>query len=64
MIDDLIALKEKLDKIWKECFRKDSSFIETMRNAFKTSINKRKDAPPELLANYVNKLVQTGAKVS
>ena len=63
MIEELIALKERLDEIWKFCFQRDSHFIEAMKDALKNSINKRQNVPAELLAKFVNKLLRTGSKV-
>lgn len=63
MIEEIINLKERLDIFLAECFQKDSTFLQVMRDSLKFSMNKRKNVPAELLAKFVNKLLRSGSKV-
>ena len=49
MVQSLLDLKEKLDNIVEQCFNKDSKFVESLREAFESSVNKRQNKPAELI---------------
>ena len=52
MVQSLLDLKERLDNIIEVSFHKDQKFIDSMREAFEVSINKRQKYPAE----YIGKL--------
>ncbi|XP_078493450.1 cullin-4A isoform X1 [Ciona intestinalis] len=62
MVQDLLDLKEKLSNIVTKCFSKDLKFVEALREAFESSINKRQNKPAELIAKYVDQRMKSGNK--
>ncbi|XP_076820896.1 cullin-4A-like [Clavelina lepadiformis] len=62
MVQDLLDLKEKLDHIVEICFEKDPKFVESLREAFESSVNRRQNKPAELIAKYVDQKMKSGNK--
>ena len=54
MVQELLDLKEKADNIVEKCFDKDQKFVQSLRDAFEVSINRRQNKPAELIGEYVN----------
>uniref|UniRef100_H2ZFL9 Cullin-4 n=1 Tax=Ciona savignyi TaxID=51511 RepID=H2ZFL9_CIOSA len=49
MVQDLLDLKDKLSNIVQKCFCKDPKFVEALREALESSVNKRQNKPAELI---------------
>ena len=49
MVQSLLNLKDQLDLIVKTCFQDDPQFINSLREAFEVSINKRRNLPAEYI---------------
>ena len=72
MVPSLLSLKKQLDNTWRCAFRKDEELGHGLREAFETFMNKQKKTnatwntdnskPGEMIAKYVNELLQRGAK--
>jgi len=60
MVQSLLDLKERLDNIIEVSFHKDQKFIDSMREAFEVSINKRQKYPAEYIAKYVDQKMRSG----
>ena len=60
MVQQLLALRQRIFGILQVSFSNDSSFIESMKNAFENSINQRQNRPAELIAKYVDVIMRTG----
>lgn len=62
MVEELLDFKDKVDHIIEVCFLKNEKFINTMKEAFETYINKRPNKPAELIAKYVDSKLRAGNK--
>lgn len=72
MVVRLLALKQKLDNIWRFSFQKDEHLGHALRESFESFINKTKKStgtwgtdnskPSEMIAKYVDMLLKAGAK--
>uniref|UniRef100_H2ZFM0 Cullin-4 n=2 Tax=Ciona savignyi TaxID=51511 RepID=H2ZFM0_CIOSA len=62
MVQDLLDLKDKLSNIVQKCFCKDPKFVEALREALESSVNKRQNKPAELIAKYVDQRMKSGNK--
>lgn len=72
MVIHLLALKRRLDNIWKTAFQRDESLGHGIRESFATFINKTKKGDAtwgtdntkvgEMIAKYVDQLLRGGAK--
>nr|KAF6313823.1 cullin 4B [Pipistrellus kuhlii] len=51
MVQELLDFKDKVDHIIDICFMKNEKFINAMKEAFETFINKRPNKPAELIVN-------------
>lgn len=49
MVQDLLDLKEKLDRIVFDCFHTNDKFVQAVRDAFEYFINQRSNKPAELI---------------
>ncbi|XP_032959063.1 cullin-4B isoform X1 [Rhinolophus ferrumequinum] len=62
MVQELLDFKDKVDHIIDVCFLKNEKFINAMKEAFETFINKRPNKPAELIAKYVDSKLRAGNK--
>ncbi|XP_061430926.1 cullin-4A-like isoform X1 [Lethenteron reissneri] len=62
MVQELLDFKEKVDVIVEVCFQRSDKFINAMKEAFETFINKRLNKPAELIAKYVDSKLRAGNK--
>uniref|UniRef100_A0A8C2TSA9 Cullin 4A n=1 Tax=Coturnix japonica TaxID=93934 RepID=A0A8C2TSA9_COTJA len=62
MVQELLDFKDKVDHIIEVCFQKNEKFINLMKEAFETFINKRPNKPAELIAKYVDSKLRAGNK--
>uniref|UniRef100_UPI003AAEF061 cullin-4A isoform X2 n=1 Tax=Centroberyx gerrardi TaxID=166262 RepID=UPI003AAEF061 len=62
MVQDLLDFKDKMDNVAQGCFTRSESFINAMKEAFETFINKRPNKPAELIAKYVDSKLRAGNK--
>ncbi|XP_077976505.1 cullin-4B-like isoform X2 [Styela clava] len=62
MVQDLLDFKDKMDTITKSCFAQNQKFVDSLREAFETFINKRQNKPAELIAKYVDLRMRAGNK--
>uniref|UniRef100_A0A8C5PTN6 Cullin-4B n=1 Tax=Leptobrachium leishanense TaxID=445787 RepID=A0A8C5PTN6_9ANUR len=62
MVQELLDFKDKVDHVIDICFLKNEKFINAMKEAFETFINKRPNKPAELIAKYVDSKLRTGNK--
>ncbi|XP_054975938.1 cullin-4B isoform X3 [Sorex araneus] len=62
MVQELLDFKDKVDHIIDVCFMKNEKFINAMKEAFETFINKRPNKPAELIAKYVDSKLRAGNK--
>lgn len=72
MVVRLLALKQKLDNIWRTSFHKDDELGRQLRDSFESFINKVKKSsgtyntgnskPGEMIAKYIDILMKAGAK--
>ena len=53
MVQDLLDLKEKSDNIVEKCFGNDHKFVQSLKDAFEDSVNKRQNKPAELIGEWV-----------
>lgn len=60
MVQALLDLKEQLDNIVENSFQKDEKFLNSLREAFEVSINKRPTSPAEYIAKYVDQKMRSG----
>ena len=51
MVQELLDFKDKVDHIIDICFMKNEKFVNAMKEAFETFINKRPNKPAELIGN-------------
>lgn len=49
MVQELLDFKDKVDLIIDVCFMKNEKFVNAMKEAFETFINKRPNKPAELI---------------
>lgn len=49
MVQELLDFKDKVDHIIDVCFLKNEKFVNAMKEAFETFINKRPNKPAELI---------------
>lgn len=52
MVQELLDFKDKVDHIIDICFLKNEKFINAMKEAFETFINKRPNKPAELIGMF------------
>lgn len=52
MVQELLDFKDKVDHIIDICFLKNEKFINAMKEAFETFINKRPNKPAELIGTF------------
>uniref|UniRef100_A0A665W8E3 Cullin 4A n=1 Tax=Echeneis naucrates TaxID=173247 RepID=A0A665W8E3_ECHNA len=62
MVQDLLDFKDKMDNVAQSCFTRNEGFINAMKEAFETFINKRPNKPAELIAKYVDSKLRAGNK--
>ncbi|XP_049623516.1 cullin-4B isoform X2 [Suncus etruscus] len=62
MVQELLDFKDKVDHIIDICFMKNEKFINAMKEAFETFINKRPNKPAELIAKHVDSKLRAGNK--
>uniref|UniRef100_A0A8C6PDR3 Cullin-4A n=1 Tax=Nothobranchius furzeri TaxID=105023 RepID=A0A8C6PDR3_NOTFU len=62
MVQDLLDFKDKMDNVVQSCFARNEAFINAMKEAFETFINKRPNKPAELIAKYVDSKLRAGNK--
>ncbi|XP_051869270.1 cullin-4A-like isoform X1 [Pristis pectinata] len=62
MVEELLDFKDKVDHVIEVCFLKNEKFVNTMKEAFETFINKRPNKPAELIAKYVDSKLRAGNK--
>lgn len=49
MVYDLLELKSKVDRIIAEAFHSNEKFVDIIREAFESVINRRRNKPAELI---------------
>lgn len=54
MVQELLDFKDKVDHIIDVCFMKNEKFVNGMKEAFETYINKRPNKPAELIGQLKN----------
>lgn len=52
MVQELLDFKDKVDSIIDVCFMKNEKFVNAMKEAFETFINKRPNKPAELIGEF------------
>ncbi|XP_072251514.1 cullin-4B [Leuresthes tenuis] len=62
MVQELLDFKDKVDHIIDVCFLKNERFVNAMKEAFETFINKRPNKPAELIAKHVDSKLRAGNK--
>ncbi|XP_015235863.1 PREDICTED: cullin-4A [Cyprinodon variegatus] len=62
MVQELLDFKDKMDNVVQSCFARNEAFINAMKEAFETFINKRPNKPAELIAKYVDSKLRAGNK--
>ncbi|XP_026136269.1 cullin-4B-like [Carassius auratus] len=62
MVQELLDFKDKVDQIIDVCFMRNEKFVNGMKEAFETFINKRPNKPAELIAKYVDSKLRAGNK--
>uniref|UniRef100_A0A673W903 Cullin-4B n=1 Tax=Salmo trutta TaxID=8032 RepID=A0A673W903_SALTR len=62
MVQELLDFKDKVDHIIDICFIKNEKFVNAMKEAFETFINKRPNKPAELIAKHVDSKLRAGNK--
>ncbi|XP_010894682.2 cullin-4B isoform X1 [Esox lucius] len=62
MVQELLDFKDKVDHIIDTCFMKNEKFVNAMKEAFETFINKRPNKPAELIAKHVDSKLRAGNK--
>ncbi|XP_077569029.1 cullin-4A [Stigmatopora nigra] len=62
MVQELLDFKDKMDNVAQSCFARNEGFINAMKEAFETFINKRPNKPAELIAKYVDSKLRAGNK--
>lgn len=54
MVHDLLELKSKVDQIIAEAFQNNEKFVDVIREAFESVINRRQNKPAELIGTEKN----------
>ncbi|CAI2167115.1 6046_t:CDS:10 [Funneliformis geosporum] len=62
MVEDLLALKKKMDSIVAISFDGNYNFAHTVKESFEVFINQRQNKPAELIAKYVDLKLKLGNK--
>ncbi|MCJ8747848.1 hypothetical protein PDJAM_G00158090 [Pangasius djambal] len=62
MVQELLDFKDKMDNVAHSCFQRNEGFINAMKEAFESFINKRPNKPAELIAKYVDSKLRAGNK--
>uniref|UniRef100_A0A8C7ZX21 Cullin-4A n=1 Tax=Oryzias sinensis TaxID=183150 RepID=A0A8C7ZX21_9TELE len=62
MVQELLDFKDKVDHIIDVCFIRNEKFVNAMKEAFETFINKRPNKPAELIAKHVDSKLRAGNK--
>ncbi|XP_036413366.1 cullin-4A [Colossoma macropomum] len=62
MVQELLDFKDKMDNVTHRCFQRNETFINAMKEAFESFINKRPNKPAELIAKYVDSKLRAGNK--
>ncbi|XP_026081266.1 cullin-4B-like [Carassius auratus] len=62
MVQELLDFKDKVDHIIDVCFMRNEKFVNGMKEAFETYINKRPNKPAELIAKHVDSKLRAGNK--
>ncbi|XP_076838560.1 cullin-4A [Brachyhypopomus gauderio] len=62
MVQELLDFKDKMDHVAHRCFQRNETFINAMKEAFESFINKRPNKPAELIAKYVDSKLRAGNK--
>uniref|UniRef100_A0A667YZW3 Cullin-4B n=1 Tax=Myripristis murdjan TaxID=586833 RepID=A0A667YZW3_9TELE len=62
MVQELLDFKDKVDHVIDVCFMKNEKFVNAMKEAFETFINKRPNKPAELIAKHVDSKLRAGNK--
>ncbi|CAG8559228.1 15498_t:CDS:10 [Funneliformis caledonium] len=62
MVEDLLALKKKMDSIVAISFDRNYNFAHTVKESFEVFINQRQNKPAELIAKYVDLKLKLGNK--
>lgn len=62
MVQELLDFKDKVDYIIDVCFLWNEKFVNAMKEAFETFINKRPNKPAELIAKHVDSKLRAGNK--
>uniref|UniRef100_A0A3B3HAS0 Cullin 4B n=1 Tax=Oryzias latipes TaxID=8090 RepID=A0A3B3HAS0_ORYLA len=62
MVQELLDFKDKVDHIMDVCFIRNEKFVNAMKEAFETFINKRPNKPAELIAKHVDSKLRAGNK--
>ncbi|XP_056295831.1 cullin-4B [Pseudoliparis swirei] len=62
MVQELLDFKDKVDHVIDACFMKNEKFVNAMKEAFETFINKRPNKPAELIAKHVDSKLRAGNK--
>ncbi|KAF1384935.1 hypothetical protein EPR50_G00106120 [Perca flavescens] len=62
MVQELLDFKDKVDHVIDICFMKNEKFVNAMKEAFETFINKRPNKPAELIAKHVDSKLRAGNK--
>lgn len=57
MVQELLDFKDKMDNVAHGCFQRSEGFINAMKEAFESFINKRPNKPAELIGKSGNKHV-------
>lgn len=60
MVQNLLDLKEVLDRILAEAFGSDESFSHALRSAFEAIVNARQERPAQLIARFVDAQLRSG----
>lgn len=58
MVQDLLDFKDKMDNVAHGCFGRNESFINAMKEAFETFINKRPNKPAELIGRLRDRRIK------
>ena len=61
---DLLELKSKVDQIISEAFQGKEKFIDMIREAFESVINRRQNKPAELIGKVSGKKIANSANLT
>jgi cullin-4 len=62
MIDKLLEMKGKIDRMVNEAFKNDVEFQQAQRDTFETFVNKRENKAAELIAKFLDEKLRSGNK--